>query len=61
MTLDTMGFNLIREILSQIYSCLILPTLVSKIEDILDIPWVILENILDSDKWEDPFEMNSDK
>jgi len=45
-----MGFKLIREILSQIYSCLILPTLVSKIEDILDIPWVILENILDSDK-----------
>lgn len=42
----TNGFKPIRFILSEIFSYLILPTLVSKIHDIIDIPWVILEKIL---------------
>lgn len=44
--LTTSGFKLIRSILSEIYFNLILPNLVSKIQDIFDIPWVILEKIV---------------
>nr|YP_009433845.1 ycf2 protein [Hypolytrum nemorum]YP_009433868.1 ycf2 protein [Hypolytrum nemorum]QIB72598.1 ycf2 protein [Cyperus glomeratus]QIB72691.1 ycf2 protein [Cyperus difformis]QIT06783.1 Ycf2 protein [Cyperus fuscus]ANP26059.1 ycf2 protein [Hypolytrum nemorum]ANP26082.1 ycf2 protein [Hypolytrum nemorum] len=47
----TNGFKPIRFILSEIFSYLILPTLVSKIHDIIDIPWVILEKILMKWKW----------
>lgn len=46
MTLASKGFKLPKTILSQIFFGLILPNLVSKIEDIWDIPWVILEKIL---------------
>nr|YP_010290906.1 hypothetical protein RF2 [Gahnia tristis]YP_010290929.1 hypothetical protein RF2 [Gahnia tristis]ULQ66064.1 hypothetical protein RF2 [Gahnia tristis]ULQ66087.1 hypothetical protein RF2 [Gahnia tristis] len=42
----TSGFKHIRFILSEIFSYLIFPTVVSKIHDIIDIPWVILEKIL---------------
>lgn len=44
--LTTSGFKLIRSILCEIYFNLILPNLVSKIQDIFDIPWVILEKII---------------
>lgn len=46
MTVTTIGFKVLKKILSEIFFCLILPNLVSKIEDIWDIPWVILEKIL---------------
>lgn len=60
--LTTSGFKLIRSILSEIYFNLILPNLVSKIQDIFDIPWVREDCYeMDSDKWEDPYEMDSDK